>query len=85
MGEHADDCLDRMLDVDFDSDYGFDGFCNVMYDNETGAFEGPGMQQPKRCRYCGKSGLRWDSIDGRWRLHESDGDVHVCHQYFDRR
>lgn len=31
------------------------------------------------CKYCGASGLEWVEIEeGKWRLINSDGDVHSC-------
>lgn len=32
----------------------------------------------KTCRYCGTKGLHWGMIDGRWRLHDKDGNAHYC-------
>ncbi len=43
-------------------------------------------QTPKvvKCRYCGKSGLKWMQIDGRWRLAEKDG-LHFCKEFSCRK
>lgn len=32
----------------------------------------------KRCKHCGTEGLRWLSVDSRWRLAARDGQLHVC-------
>jgi len=32
------------------------------------------------CRYCGANGLRWSTVDGKWRLKDSNG-FHVCVEY----
>lgn len=33
----------------------------------------------KTCKYCGASGLEWVELaEGKWRLINSDGDVHSC-------
>lgn len=39
----------------------------------------------KTCRHCGKKGLVWREIDGRWRLCEKKGAVHTCAQYRESR
>lgn len=36
------------------------------------------------CRYCGKIGLQWKKVDGKWRLAES-GVLHTCDAYRKRR
>ena len=32
----------------------------------------------KVCEYCGEEGLHWEETPRGWRLHDSDGDIHVC-------
>jgi len=36
------------------------------------------------CRYCGKTGLKWVQVEGKWRLAEPSG-LHVCDAYKSRR
>lgn len=43
---------------------------NVYNDDEL-----PGY---KVCEYCGEEGLHWEETPRGWRLHDSDGDIHVC-------
>lgn len=31
----------------------------------------------KTCRCCGKTGLHWDMLNSKWRLHDNRG-IHVC-------
>lgn len=81
MGDMADYTLEGLesepwypADIQH-SDY----FANVMYDEVTGGFEGPGIQTAKTCRYCGKRGLTWGRHNGGWRLFDDD-ELHVCTQ-----
>ncbi len=30
------------------------------------------------CKYCKKTGLYWDTVDGKYRLHDK-GSVHTCY------
>jgi len=30
------------------------------------------------CRYCNKSPLKWNQVDGRWIVSELDGSIHNC-------
>jgi hypothetical protein len=37
------------------------------------------IKPPPHCKYCGKDGLVWvQTPDGKWRLRERDGLLHVC-------
>lgn len=76
-GDMADFTLDSMEYWDDANGVEGDFFGNVMYDETTGAFEGPGYSQPKTCRYCGARGLHWESTERGWRLFGDDG-MHVC-------
>lgn len=33
------------------------------------------------CKYCGRKGLAWVQVDGKWRLHEQFGGAHKCAAY----
>jgi len=35
----------------------------------------------KVCKYCLKYPLYWQQVDGKWRLHEMDGSLHICEKY----
>jgi hypothetical protein len=74
MGEMADMALDQMSDVD---EFGLDGFDKVSIDPDTHEVFPCSTAQPKTCRCCGKGGLRWGLIDGKWRLFDRD-DIHRC-------
>jgi hypothetical protein len=40
----------------------------------------------RRCRFCGERGLRWTQTrDGKWRLVDHRGWLHVCQQYIEAR
>lgn len=30
------------------------------------------------CKFCGKDGFSWQQVDGRWRLKDSNGNLHEC-------
>jgi hypothetical protein len=40
------------------------------------------IPQPIGCKYCGKVGMEWKQVNGKWRLFDS-GTLHVCKQYFE--
>lgn len=87
MGMHADDYLNDTIDeecvrLDF-----IEGRMNIIdaYDrgivDEHGALHGPYPAKfQKVCRFCGKGGLHWAMLDGKWRLYDN-GHVHVCSDY----
>ena len=65
MGEQADYILDSMID-DWGSPYDYG-------------------RMPRRpiqcvtCDHCGAEDLRWGNVKGgAWRLHTTDGELHVC-------
>jgi hypothetical protein len=35
------------------------------------------------CKRCGSSDVYWNQVDGKWRLHNSDGLPHLCKQVFE--
>ena len=46
-------------------------------------FENDGFWFPKpsyrfTCKYCGTGGLKWQQIDGKWRLFDIKGVQHKC-------
>lgn len=81
MGEMADWTLEQLSDIEWGPRGSYDGFDDVMYDDETDCYIGPGRQSSKSCRYCGKTGLTWGRNDDSWRLFDG-GEVHSCPQYF---
>ena len=36
------------------------------------------MSWSRDCKYCGKAGLHWETIDGRWKLFDSRNKPHTC-------
>jgi hypothetical protein len=32
----------------------------------------------KTCKFCGTEKLHWLMVDDRWKLHDSNGDIHRC-------
>lgn len=83
MGEMADYFLESMSDIEYGA-HGepYDGFDNVMYDEESGRYLGPGSGRSRvmKCRYCGLDGLRWGLSDRGWRLYNGD-NMHSCSKY----
>jgi hypothetical protein len=39
---------------------------------------------PPTCKYCGKQGLRWAQVDGKWRLKGLEG-LHTCPEYAEKK
>lgn len=77
MGDMADLLLEQMWDED---DGGVNGYDNLMYDEDTNSYYGPGRRSKSKpvCRYCGKKNLYWQQYNNRWLLYESDDKVHNC-------
>lgn len=72
MGDDADYVLSSL---EMSDEY----WGNVMYEEESDSFLGPGIKRSKTCRCCGQPGLHWEMLSGKWRLFSSDG-VHNCPQ-----
>ena len=53
-------------------DHGFDAF--ESYFNEDNY---QSEENPKRCKHCGKNGLYWKEINGKWKLCENNF-IHNC-------
>lgn len=68
MGEMADYFIEQQM---FPEDAHW--YVDDWMDPEDG-YRGP---QTKTCRCCGKSGLQWGTIDGKWRLFAGN-HLHVC-------
>lgn len=79
MGDMADYTLDQMFDDERD-DQGEPMGSEVGY---VGYF--PQQAKPIRCRYCGKPDLHWGYHEGRSRLFDDAGTLHVCKEYLLRR
>lgn len=62
MGDMADMLIDQMFDDPF---------------GEHEDDDGPASWTIK-CRCCGKEGLVWGKIDGKWRLHDQEANLHIC-------
>lgn len=49
-------------------------------------WSGPGATRcEKTCWHCGKRGLSWGNFDGKWRLANAVGELHVCEAYLEGR
>jgi hypothetical protein len=78
----ADFTLDQCGDVD---EFGLDGFVPYYIDETDGSvhsyngsvhsYNGPAA---KTCRCCGRGGLHWKQLRGKWRLFTGAGALHVC-------
>lgn len=81
MGEMADYVLEGLSDIEYDA-HGrpYDGFDNVMYEEETDSYIGSGHPRPQVCRYCGAAGLYWGEHETGWRLFRGS-QLHSCPQY----
>ena len=64
MGDMADLAIDQGMDDWLRGD-----------DYEDGEGYGP---LPKTCRRCGAANLHWGILGGRYKLHNSAGELHVC-------
>ena len=83
MGDMADMALDQLFDPQYPyDDYDeepYDGFSNVMWDDETESWVGHGHKQTIKCRNCGETNLFWDHHpNGSWWLKNSKDAWHVC-------
>lgn len=58
-------------------DHGFDALESYLYGDDGNYVLEP---QPKRCKHCGKEGLYWHEIKGKWRLCNGkwDSTSHDC-------
>lgn len=52
-----------------------DYFDPYSYPDDEDEFAGSGNIE---CKRCGKSGLRWEDVEGKWVLYNSKGVKHVC-------
>jgi hypothetical protein len=85
MGDMADAILDGVMDMEglrLDYKTGMIDDCEA-YDrgiiDEQGVYIGPGYgrDRSRKCRCCGKRGLLWGNVDGKFRLFEN-GSIHQC-------
>ena len=85
MGDMADMFLEQVEDMEeLRLDYrtgqmsDFEAYELGIID-EQGAYTGPsyGRDRSRTCRCCGKGGLLWGKVDGKFRLFEN-GSVHDC-------
>ena len=85
MGMHADDCVEMAFDAAnmlLDDDLDTPDLIEAGILNEGGGLEQhPLYAAPtpatKTCRCCGKGGLTWGRVDGRWLLFDGD-EMHAC-------
>jgi dCMP deaminase len=74
MGDMADWTLDQIENDLY--------YSNVMYEEETDSFIGPGRRKKLlKCSHCGKKPLSWKRIKNKWIIFELDGSVHLCNGY----
>ena len=67
VGEQADYIINSMIDGCWD----FSGYHNGRRTRAPA--------QRVTCDHCGEDDLRWGDVKGgAWRLHTTDGELHVC-------
>ncbi len=62
---------------DTSDDHGFSGSCHY---NKSVNY--PPIKRRVKCRYCGKSKLRWKNTANGWRLVNKKDKVHNCKEFF---
>ena len=95
MGDHADDALDSLFDTDelycryrdLPPEELPEEVRDLIYDELGAMMPGPfdhistQTQYPKKCKYCGKTSLRWKNTANGWRLYDRFGIIHLCLTY----
>ena len=36
------------------------------------------VRRTKTCKFCNETGLVWLCVNSKWRLHSSNGKMHIC-------
>lgn len=77
MGEYADMAIEDGMNADLDPSY------ESWDEEELGAYTYRSSSRRKNtnivCRYCGKAGFYWSTLNGKWRLYNSETkELHEC-------
>ena len=82
MGDHADDAIGEMFDLEEAWERDPESFAEGLDEGYPHVFSrfGPVRVRVISCRYCGESGLTWIQTQAGWRL-ARDGAVHSCARY----
>ena len=84
MGEAADDAIDRgMYEEELRQEGHFDDDEDYLSDAwpHYGGFRFGYHKKSSNgitCKFCQKSNLAWKTVDGKWRLFEKNGTIHIC-------
>lgn len=80
------------MPADEDCGYEFSSMCEEPHDpaGHTGAgYSKPQRSSVKRnkaktvtCHWCKREGFSWKETEHGWRLHDQDGKLHTCDEYF---